>query len=253
MSEHERGLYDEGWRYDLVLGDYAPGELLDFYRRQIVRCGEPVLELACGSGRLTIPLAEEGVDITGLDIAPEMLRLAESKAATRGVRLTLERGDVRAFNLARKFRFIFFPANSLSHLLTREEIEACFARVRRHLTEDGRFLVDIFNPSLKLLAREPTVRYAVGEYDDPRGGGRTVVTEQVSYNAATQINRIRWFYRHEAANEETAVSFSMRCFFPQEIDALLAHNGYTIEQKYGAYDESGFISDSPKQLILCRA
>ncbi len=51
MSEKERGLYDEGWRYDLVLGEYAPSEMLDFYRRQIARAGEPVLELACGQSR----------------------------------------------------------------------------------------------------------------------------------------------------------------------------------------------------------
>ncbi|HUI90588.1 MAG TPA: class I SAM-dependent methyltransferase [Anaerolineales bacterium] len=67
--------YSDARHYDLVEGSYATGEFLDFYRRQVSRYGEPVLELACGSGRLTIPLAAAGINITGLDISVEMLGL----------------------------------------------------------------------------------------------------------------------------------------------------------------------------------
>src|SRR5215207_9884863 len=147
----ERSLYSDGRLYDLVMGGYAAGDMLDFYRRQISRYGQPVLELACGTGRLTIPLAEGGVEIVGLDISPQMLELAERKALECGAHLTLVRGDARTFNLGRSFRLIFIPAQSLSHLHKRGEIEACFTRVRQHLAEGGRFLIEVFNPSLKLL------------------------------------------------------------------------------------------------------
>ena len=59
MSEHTKNLYASGWRYDLFMGAYAEGQPLDFYRRQIARSGQPVLELACGTGRYTIPLAAD--------------------------------------------------------------------------------------------------------------------------------------------------------------------------------------------------
>jgi ubiquinone/menaquinone biosynthesis C-methylase UbiE len=254
MNDDYPSLYSDACRYDLVEGAFATGDFLDFYRRQIARYGEPVLELACGSGRLTIPLAEAGVEITGLDISEEMLNLATLKASERGVKIPFVRGDVRSFNLGTEFKFIFIAAQSLTHLHEREEIEDCFSSVRRHLTKDGRFLVELFNSSVKLLARESGHRYGVGEYEEQNGGdGRVFVTEEVRYDAATQINHIRWFFRNEGREEEAVLSFEMRQFFPQEIDALLWYNGFLIEHKYGSYDEQEFCDNSHKQLIVCRS
>jgi ubiquinone/menaquinone biosynthesis C-methylase UbiE len=254
MNDDYPSLYSDAQRYDLVEGAFATADFLDFYRRQIVHYGEPVLELACGSGRLTIPLAESGVKITGLDISEEMLNLATLKASERGVKIPFVRGDVRSFNLGAKFKFIFIAAQSLTHLHKREEIEDCLSCVRWHLAEDGRFLVELFNPSVKLLARDSDHRYGVGEYEDQNGGKcRVFVTEEVRYDTDTQINHIRWFFRNEGYEEEAVLSFDMRQFFPQEIDALLWYNGFLIEHKYGSYDEKAFCGDSPKQLIVCRS
>jgi len=250
----ERELYGDARRYDLVMGGYAVGDMLEFYRRQISRYGQPVLELACGTGRLTIPLAEDGVDIVGLDLSTQMLELAEAKARGRRLSVHFVRGDVRAFDLGRRFKFIFIPAQSLSHLHERDELESCFACVRRHLAEGGRFLIELFNPSVKLLSREPEQSHPVGrgEYEEADGGGRVIVTARSRYDAATQVNHVRYHFRPEEGEEEV-LSFEMRQFFPQEIDALLVYNGLRIEKKYGWYDEAAFGSDSPKQLIVCQA
>lgn len=251
----ERDLYSDGERYDLVMGRFAAGDMLEFYKRQISLYGQPVLELACGTGRLTIPLAANGVEIMGLDISPQMLELAQMKARERHLRIPFVRGDVRDFDLSRKFKFIIIPAQSLSHLHEREELEACFACVRRHLAEGGRFLLELFNPSVKLLAREPDQHYPIGSggYEDTDGGGRVFVTAQVRYDAATQVNHIRYFYHPEKSGEDVVLSFEMRQFFPQEIDALLVYNRFQIERKYGDYDEAAFSSASLKQLIVCEA
>src|SRR5262249_42225180 len=136
MNAEYPSLYSDPQRYDLVEGAYATGAFLDFYRRQIVRYGEPVLELACGSGRLTIPLAEAGIQIMGLDLSEEMLNFATMKASERGVQVRVARGDVRSFHLDKAFKVIFIPAQSLTHLYTREDMEACFACVRRHLADE---------------------------------------------------------------------------------------------------------------------
>ena len=252
MNDEYASFYSDAQRYDLVMGAYASGEVLNFYRQQVARYGEPVLELACGSGRLTIPLARAGVNITGMDISEEMLHLAKAKASQSGVSIRFIRGDMRSFDLGEKFKFIFIPAQSLSHLHTRQEIEDCFSCVRRHLTEEGRLLIELFNSSVRLLARETGRRYPVDQYEDPRGGFQVFVTEEVRYDAASQVNHIRWFFREERSREETVLSFEMRQFFPQEIDALLWYNGLLIEHKYGSFDEGEFSSESPKQLIICR-
>ena len=130
---------------------------LNFYRNQVSRYGEPVLELASGSGRFTIPLAKGGVNITGMDISEEMLQLAKSKAFKEGVNIRVIQDDMRRFDLGEKFKFIFIPAQSLSHLHTREDIEDCFSCVRQHLADEGRFLIEVFNSSVSMLARNQVI------------------------------------------------------------------------------------------------
>ncbi len=252
MNDHVN-LYSDAQRYDLVMGAYASGDPLDFYRRQVAQYGGPVLELACGSGRLTIPLAKQGVNITGMDISEDMLNLAKLKVSKSGASIRFVQGDMRSFDLGEKFKFIFIPAQSLSHLQVREEVEDCFACVRRHLADEGRFLIELFNSSVSMLARETDRRYPVGQYTDPNAGSQVFVTAEVRYDAASQVNHIRWFFREETSDTETALAFEMRQFFPQEIDALLWYNGFLIEHKYGSHDESKFSSESPKQLIVCHA
>lgn len=252
MNDDYVSFYSDAQRYDLVMGAYASGDQLNFYRRQVARYGEPVLVLACGSGRFTIPLANEGINITGMDISEEMFHLAKLKASKSGASIRFIQGDIRTFDLGETFKFIFIPAQSLSHLHTREELEDCFSCVRRHLADEGRFLIELFNSSVRMLARESGRRYPVGQYEDPKAGSQVFVTEEVSYDAASQVNHIRWFFRNEGSNKETVLSFEMRQFFPQEIDALLWYNDFLIEHKYGSYDEREFSSDAGKQLIICR-
>jgi SAM-dependent methyltransferase len=250
MNDDYVNFYSDAQRYDLVMGAYASGDQLNFYRRQVARYGEPVLEFACGSGRFTLPLAREGINITGVDISEDMLDLAKLKASKDEVNIRFLQGDIRSFDLGEKFKFIFIPAQSLSHLQTREEVENCFSCVRRHLADEGRLLIELFNSSVKMLARESGRRYTVGQYHDPKGDSQVFVTEQVSYDSASQVNHIQWFFRNEGSNDEVMLSFEMRQFFPQEIDELLWYNGFLIEHKYGNYNEEEFSSDAWKQLII---
>ncbi len=90
------------------MGAYASGEPLDFYRRQVSRYGEPVLELACGSGRLTIPLANEGVNITGMDISEDMLNLATLKASESGAGNTAHFVSISPHGEALSHRLLFW-------------------------------------------------------------------------------------------------------------------------------------------------
>ena len=253
MNDEYPSFYSDAQRYDLVMGPYASGDQLNFYRRQVARYGEPVLELACGSGRLTVPLAKEGIRITGLDISEHMLNLAKLKASDAQVNIPFIRGDMRSFALGEKFKFIFLPAQSLSHLHRREELENCLSCIRRHLAAEGRLLIELFNSSVTMLAREAGRRYPVGQYSDPKGDSQVFVTEQVSYDSASQVNHIQWFFRNEGSNDEVMLSFEMRQFFPEEIDALLWYNEFRIEHKYVNYHEEEFSSGAGKQLLISRS
>ncbi|MGI8555715.1 MAG: class I SAM-dependent methyltransferase [Pyrinomonadaceae bacterium] len=243
-----RNLYENDWLYDLIHEKTPDSREVTFYERQIQKYGSPVLELACGTGNYLVTLSRNEVEISGIDNSGEMLHAAERRAARQHTETNLINADMRSFELNRKFALIFIAGNSLQHLAAREDVEACFDSVKRHLSTSGKFIVEVFNPSLKLLNRSPNERFFVGEYLTENG--LTVVTENVFYDAATQINHLQWHYKSQLKPPEETVSFTMRQFFPQELDALFISNNFCIEQKYGDFDESDFKSDSPKQIIV---
>ncbi len=243
-----QNLYENDWLYDLVHEKPADSEQIAFYQKQIEKFGQPVLELACGTGNYLVTLSEKHYEVSGLDNSEEMLHAAERRAKNKQTESNLLNADMRNFDLEQKFKLIFVAGNSLQHLNTINDVESCFASVKRHLNHDSKFIVEVFNPSLELLSRDPKERFFVGEYktDD----GWVVITENVFYDAATQINHINWHYKNQYMKEERTVNFSMRQFFPQELDYLFVKNGFRIEQKFGDFEESEFTSKSPKQIIV---
>ncbi len=241
-------LYFDGRHYDLQNGDYEDD--IPFYVKMAETYGGPVLELACGTGRIAIPLAKKGFQVVGLDAMPSMLEQAKKKS--KGLDIEWIHGDARDFELHKKFGVILFPFNSLAHLYDLESISGCFACVRKHLIDDGRFIIDMFNPCLDCLMRDPLACFPVAEYTDPDRKGRVVVMESNAYDRATQINHIKWFYRIENQPEEHIEDLNMRIFFPQELDVLLKFHGFEIDKKFGDFNETPFDSDSEKQVVVCR-
>lgn len=98
-----------------------------FYLEEVQRSSGPVLELACGSGRLTIPVARLGLHVTGVDLSMPMLEAARAKAAAAGVRVEFIRGDMRSFDLPQRYAAILIAGNSLVHLLGVEDLKQCVA------------------------------------------------------------------------------------------------------------------------------
>src|SRR5215510_9642719 len=115
-----------------------------FYTALAQETGGPVLEIACGTGRVSIPIAQLGFAVTGLDIVPGMLERARSKSA--GLPTRWVGGDARTFDLGEQFRLIFLTGNAFQAFLTRADQEALFARVRAHLYVGGLFAFETRNP-----------------------------------------------------------------------------------------------------------
>jgi SAM-dependent methyltransferase len=252
MKELDCGaLYFDGRHYDLQhkgITDDIP-LYLDLARQY----GGPVLELACGTGRVSIPLAEQGLEVTGLDIAKPMLDRARCKAVDAGVSIDWVEGDCRAFSLDKKYRLILFPFNSIAHVHTGEDIEKCLTCVRSHLAPSGRFVLDIFNPKIEILLRDASRRYPVAEYEDPDGRGTVTITENNVYDRAAQVNRIKWYYTVGNDPREFVRELNMRIYYPQELDNLLRSSGFTLEHKFGDCDKQPFSSGSPRQIVVCGA
>src|SRR5262245_48530595 len=156
--------------------------------------GSQVLDLACGSGRVAIPLAEAGKQVVGGDLSPEMLQRAQLATEARGLKVEFVRLDMRDFDLGgRRFDTIMVAANSVLHLHSFDDFMDFFRCVVRHLLVNGRLIFDAFVPNIALLNREPGRRYPVGliRYDPL---GDVAVDETVSYDPITQIQHITWYW-----------------------------------------------------------
>ncbi len=248
-TENIEPIYYDGRHYDAQHKNFSVD--IPFYLEQAVKYGDPILELACGTGRVTIPIAKSGFDVTGIDISSNMLNSAAVDAAEAGVKVNFIKGDIRNFQIDNKFALIIFPYNAIAHLMDLKSVIQCFLNIKKHLHSNGKFIFDIFNPDLKLLIRDDSKTYPVAEYLDPDTDEKVILTENNHYDSALQINYIKWNYK--IGEREFTEELNMRIFFPQELDSLLIHNGFKIEEKYGDFNSAEFNSDSKKQIYVCSA
>lgn len=243
-----QALYSDPNSYDLILSQVAD---IPFYLKMASQYGGPCLELACGTGRVSIPLAEAGYKVTGIDISEEMLELGKIKAQKSNVQIDWVLGDIRTFKLNKKFSLIYIPINSLCHLHDFESIVRCFESVKQHLNPDGRFIIDVFKPNFNILLREKGKRFEVMTYKNPNGQGDIQLSETNFYNEADQINYVKWYYN--SADGEVIQELNMRMYFPQELDNYLRFAGFEIESKWGDYEGTPFDQDSSKQILIAKA
>ncbi len=246
-TENTEPFYYNGRHYDAHQKDFAPD--IPFYLEQSVNYGDPILELACGTGRVSIPIAKSGFDVTGIDISSSMLNSAAVDAAEAGVKINLIKGDIRNFEIEKKFALVIFPFNSLAHLLDFNSVNGCFGCVKKHLLPDGRFILDFMNPDFKYFTRDQSVAYPEAEYKDPDSDENVIVSYNNFYDRATQINHVKWHYK--IGDKHFDEDLDMRMFYPKELEALLIFNGFKIEYVYGSFDRDEFTTDSAKQIYVC--
>lgn len=245
-------LYDADDLYDLAFGEWASETQVAFYAELARAHGGDCLELGCGTGRVTLPLAAAGVTVTGLDNAPAMLARARQKAAVTGAAVTWTEGDFRDFDLGRRFGTVIFPINTIAHLPERADFEACMARVRAHLAPDGRFVIHYFVPHLGLLSRDPDVSHPVCDIRDAQGQMLATLTERTRYDPIHQVNAVRWHFAFTDGHE-AELTFAMRIFYPAELEALLHYNGLAIEARYADFSGTPLDSQAQAQVVVCRA
>lgn len=107
---------------------------LEFYKKWLPKNKEAkILELCCGTGRLTIPIAKDGYDIKGVDYTSSMLERAKEKALQAGLKIDFIEADIRELNLGEKFDLIFIPFNSIHHLYKNEDLFEALNTVKKHL------------------------------------------------------------------------------------------------------------------------
>jgi SAM-dependent methyltransferase len=246
--------------YDHVV-PYRERQDVDFFVAMAREAGGPVLEIGCGTGRVLIPTARAGVEITGLDASEAMLdvcrqNLSHEPDAVQAKVLQLTLGDMRDFDLGRQFALVTLPFRPFQHLITIDDQLAALSSIRRHLIDDGRLVFDLFNPSLKALANDDTLGVEFG--DEPAftmPDGRHVARKHkiVARNLFTQVQDIELIYDvtyPDGRQERLVHAFPMRYLFRYEAEHLLTRAGFVVENLYADYEQSPYGSKYPGELIF---
>ena len=224
---------------------------LQFYKRWLPENKDArILELCCGTGRLTLPIAKDGYDISGVDYTSSMLDQAKLKASEQGLKIKFIEADIRTLDLSGKYDLIFIPFNSIHHLYRNEDLFKAFNAVRNHLKTGGLFLLDCFNPNIQYIVEGEKKQKEIAEYttDD---GREVLIKETMRYENSTQINRIEWHYFINGVFDSIQ-NLDMRVFFPQELDSYLEGSGFNVIHKFGSFEEEAFNDNSEKQIFVCR-
>jgi ubiquinone/menaquinone biosynthesis C-methylase UbiE len=217
MLEHDNlEEYRDASSYDAINGT---GEAnLRFYSKLAHTTGGPILELACGTGRITIPMAEQGFEITGVDITSEMLERARQKAQNRGIRVEWLLDDARSLRLNRIYKFIYTTGNSFQAFLDRESQQAMLRTVYDHLHTDGIFAFETRNPILSHLCTGDGNKEEIWSFIDEHGICVNAI-ERRWYDHLTQIEHYVTSYHRidESGQESTRINrISIRYVFPQD-------------------------------------
>lgn len=244
--------------YDHVT-PYRDRQDVSFYVEQAQLARGPVLEIGCGTGRVLIPTAHAGVEITGMDVSASMLALCHARLARERAeiqkRVQLVEGNMRSFELAHRFHLITLPFRPFQHLLTVDEQLACLQCIHQHLVPAGKVILDVFNPLLATLVNDEVFNESEPEPEFTMPDGRKV-TRRFRLTARDHIRQVNdieliYYVTHLDGREARIVhAFAMRYFFRFELEHLLARAGFVVEALFGNYDKTPFGAESSSELIF---
>ncbi len=222
--------------------------------------GGPILELGCGSGRILLPLARAGHEITGLDLSAPMLERCRAKVDAQPPevreRVRLVMADMTSFDLGRRFGAITCPFAGFQQLRTVELQLACLERCRAHLLPRGRLVLDLPNPD------PAPASYARDEATDGEETAQVVEWTEgrrirwwmtvVGYDRLLQVNECEVTYEiieEDGAARRISEAISLRYTFRYELEHLLVRAGFRLVALHGDYDRSPFGDGSPALIV----
>jgi SAM-dependent methyltransferase len=199
----------------------------------------PILEYGAGSGRVTIPLAEQGHAVTAVDKSSEMLSLLKARRGDLprevGDRIVARQGDMRRLSLRQKFPLVLATFNVVAHLPSFLDMAAFLKKVKEHLAPGGRFVFDVSLPHSDELEADPDEAVFVGRFKHPLTGEWISQTERFEYDVESQILLVESSYRCQGSKDELSVPLYLRQWFPKETEAILQYEGFRILETHADY------------------
>ncbi len=239
--------------YDVWYEDFT--EDINFYRALAERTGGPILELMCGTGRVMVPLADAGFEVTGVDQSSAMLDILSTKVELIGGKvernIDVIESDIRSFKTDTRFRLAFVPFNSFLHLLTHKDQIDALKNIAAHMVEDGVLSISVFNP--RLDRPENLVRH--------RGTKVTSKGEIISkfeaqtFDIGRMTTTVHFFYdisRQDREFRRVTTSMTIKLMTYGEMVEILDYCGFAVEAVYGDYSFSPYRKNSELMAFVAR-
>lgn len=230
---------------------------IPFYRALIPSPQSSILELGCGTGRVTVALAESCAAIHGIDVSEAMLAIATDKLQAAHLpagRAQVEKADITDFDLGRRFDLIIAPFRVMQNLDTDAEVDGLFRCIRKHLAPNGTCILNVFKPNGEPEALRKG--WVTGEdklrWEVPVEGGRLQCYDR---RAAMDRERLVLYpeliyrrYEGDTLAEESVLRFAMRCYYPDSFEKLIASHGFEVMQRWGGY--AGELYGEGSELVI---
>ena len=244
--------FDDGELYDILCQGLDYG--IDFYVGLAREAKGPVLEIACGTGRVLIPVLQAGADADGLDLFPPMLETARRKAAARGFSPYLQQGDMADFQMPRHYALATIPFNAFCHMLTTDDQIRCLTCIRRHLLPGGLLAFDGGFPSVQWIGAPQDRRELEGETKHPRTGQTIRCYDTRSFDRVAQIQRS---INEVEVNEPDGTTriihrseFRVRWTYKAEMELLLRAAGFARYEICGGFDRRPLTQETDQLIVL---
>lgn len=241
--------YADPFRYDLEYGKSNAD--LPFYLSLAEQADGPILDVACGTGRISLALAHAGYAVTAVDVRPEMLEYAQTKFGADEIAWVEQ--DARELQLRSKFGLVLIAGNAFQHLLTNQDRDAVLKAIYRQLKPGGIFAFATRFPHAADLARNVELAEIWHTYLDA-DGYEVLVSGTSQYDVLSQIVE-HHTYRHFAATGAPAAEPTvthLRYTFPQELEAALKGARFQVEQRLGSFDGTELGEHSNSMIFVCR-
>ncbi len=207
---------------------------IDFFK-MLCKGHKKILELMCGTGRVSIPLINEGFPLTCVDYSEEMLDIFRKKiAGSQSVQVVCQ--DVCELKLDEQFDLIIIPSNSISEIIDPEKRRQALHRIHDHLTPDGIFFCTLYNPEYRIEQADGTLRY-LGKYDLDKNRTLVVTYYNVFFPEFGIISGTQFYeiYKNNRLAEKRCLDINFAVISKEEICKMAKEEGLALKAIYGDY------------------
>ncbi len=251
-GEITRSPFEDAELYEVVFADL--GFDRDFYVELAREAHGPVLEVACGTGRILLPCLQAGVDIDGIDLYLPMLEVLKRKAAALAYSPRVYKGDMRDFTLPRRYSLIFIAFNGFVHALTTEDQLKTLRVCREHLLPGGALVFNTFFPGLEIIAGAEGTPVLEGEVKHPVTGYPVRMYDTRTLNRVEQIQHSLVEIQELDAQGRLVSSHksvtAMRWTFKFEMELLLSSAGFQRWQVCGGFDRRPLTDEKDLMVVF---